>query len=276
MTTFTGTSGNDTFKGTGKDDVFDLDQGGNDVVKAGGGDDTLNFGATFTAKDRVDGGVGDDTLVLAGNYSGGLVLTAKTLVNVEEIDLTGGFSYALTMNDGNVAAGQTMSIGATDLAATDKFTFNGSHETDGAFAISVRFAHAELTGGAGADTFTLGDRLGSSGLGGGGGGDILTGGDGADHFVFLSLGKSGRPHEITDLSNSDTIDIKNIDADTKTAGNQAFTLVSSLDHHAGQAALSFDAEAGKTSLLLDVNGDGKADYTILLDGDHHDFTHFVL
>jgi len=278
MTTFTGTSGDDVFKGKGQDDIFDLDQGGDDKVSGGNGDDTFNFGGALTKADKVNGGAGIDTVVLAGDYSAGLTLSAGTLKGVEEIDVTGHFNYSLTTADGNVAAGERMAIDASDLAASNKITFDGSHETDGAFDFTVRSAQAHLTGGEGADTFTIGDRLGSSvGGGGGTGGDVLAGGAGADTFDFLSLGKAGfRPHEITDLSAEDTIDISNIDADKKTDGDQAFTLVSTFGHHAGEAVLAFDVDTGKTSLQMDVNGDAKADYVITLDGDQTGFTHFVL
>lgn len=277
MTTFTGTSGNDVFKGGSKDDIFDMSQGGDDRVNGGGGDDTFDFGAAFTAKDQVNGGAGADTLVLAGDYSYGLALGAKSLVGVEEIDVTGRFNYSLIMNDKNVAAGQTLTVTSSDLSSANTFKFDGSAETNGAFAISARYAHAELIGGAGADSFTIGDRLSSTVGGKGGGGDVLTGGGGADHFVFLSLGKAGfRPHEITDLANEDVIDISNIDADKNLDGDQAFTLVAKFTHHDGQATLSFNVETGQTSLLMDTNGDAKADYVILLDGDHTDFSNFVL
>ena len=277
MTTFTGTAGDDVFKGKGKDDIFDLGQGGDDKVSGGGGDDFFNFGGALTAKDQVNGGVGDDTLVLEGDYAAGLVFGAKTLTAVEEIDVTGHFNYFLTTNDANVAAGQTLAVNASDLGASNKLTFDGSHETDGAFAFSARFAQAHLIGGAGADSFTIGDRLGSALGGQGGGGDVLTGGAGADHFVFLSLGKAGfRPHEITDLTNDDQIDVANIDANKAAVGDQAFTQVAAFTHHAGELTLTFDIETGKTSLQMDVNGDAKADYVIQLDGDHSDFTNFVL
>lgn len=277
MTTFTGTSGDDIFKGKGQDDIFDLGQGGADKVNGGAGDDTFNFGGAFTAKDAVNGGTGDDTVILAGDYSAGLTLGAKTLVGVEELDVTGPFSYFLTTNDANVAAGQTLTVNAADLGAANRFTFDGSHETDGSFAISARLVQAHLIGGAGADSFTLGDKLGS-GLGGsGGGGDVLTGGGGADRFVFLSLGKAGaRPHEITDLTNDDRIEISNLDADKALAGDQAFVQVAAFTHHAGELTLSFDIDTGKTSVLMDTTGDAKADYVIQLDGDHTDFTNFVL
>lgn len=49
-----------------------------------------------------------------------------------------------------------------------------------------------------------------------------------------------------------------------------------LDGHAGQAALQYKGHADQTLLKLDVDGDGKADAVIVLDGDHRDFDHFLL
>lgn len=81
---------------------------------------------------------------------------------------------------------------------------------------------------------------------------------------------------IGDLAGEDVIDLSTIDANTAVSGDQAFTLVSALDGHAGQAALVYDAGADETALELDTNGDGTADVTIRLGGDHHDFANFVL
>ena len=277
MATFTGTTGNDVFKGGAGDDLFDLGQGGNDKATGAGGDDTFDFGGAFTAKDQAIGGAGYDTLRLEGDYSAGVTFAAKSIKQIEAISLGAHFDYSLKLADGNVAAGQVMAIDASELGAADRLVFDGSAETDGAFDFSVRSARATLIGGAGDDLFHLGDRLGSTIHGSGGGGDKLTGGDGADTFVFFSLGKAGaRPHEITDLTSADKIDISNIDADTTQADNQAFTLVSALDGHAGEAALAYDPDTGKTSLLLDTNGDAAADYVVLLDGDQSGFTNFVL
>jgi Ca2+-binding RTX toxin-like protein len=277
MTDFTGTSGADNLTGSKGDDLFDMSQGGNDKVSGGGGDDIFDFGASFTAKDQVNGGAGDDVLQLDGDYSAGLTFGAKSIKQIEAIVLGANFSYDLTTVNQNVAAGQLMNVDTTDLAASDRVIFDGSAETDGAFLFNVRFAKATLIGGAGDDTFHLGDRFSSGVHGAGGGGDVLTGGGGADLFVFQSLGKAGtRPHEITDLENADRIDISNIDADTHTVGDQAFVLVGAFTGHAGEALLAYDADTGKTLLQLDTNGDAKADNLIQLDADHHDFTNFVL
>ena len=92
MATFTGTPGNDTFDGTTSDDIFDLASGGNDTANGLDGNDVFNFGATLTAADHVDGGTGNDTVNLAGDYCG-LVFGADFMTNVETLKLGAGFDY---------------------------------------------------------------------------------------------------------------------------------------------------------------------------------------
>jgi Ca2+-binding RTX toxin-like protein len=133
-----------------------------------------------------------------------------------------------------------------------------------------------LSGGGGNDQLHGLD--GADTLIGGAGADTLSGGFGKDVFVYSALSDSAVGHAdlITDLANSDRIDLSAIDADTTEAGDQAFTLVSALDGHAGEAALSYDAASGLTSLSLDVDGDGVADAVVTISGEHQDFTGLLL
>src|SRR5439155_1510552 len=69
-----------------------------------------------------------------------------------------GYSYDLTMNDGNVAAGHNLIISANTLkaaggtlAADETLTFNGSAETNGTFTIYSGAGADHIIGGAGAD-----------------------------------------------------------------------------------------------------------------------------
>ncbi len=142
---FTGTSGNDTFTGTAGDDTFDLSQGGNDTASGLAGDDTFLMGSTLTFADRIDGGDGFDTVQLNGSYTN-LTLGAKTLVNIENLQLLGG-NYHITTNDGTVAAGATMNIDGSQINVDHSLNFNGSAELDGNFTV---------IGGAGNDTITTG------------------------------------------------------------------------------------------------------------------------
>ena len=133
-----------------------------------------------------------------------------------------------------------------------------------------------ITGGRGDDTLHGGG--GADTLVGGLGADRLDGGSGADRYVYAAIADStaAGPDVILSLEPTDWIDLSAIDADTTTAGNQAFVLVAALDGHAGRAALVYDDGLGRTRLLLDVDGDATADSVVLIEGDVHGFTQFVL
>jgi Ca2+-binding RTX toxin-like protein len=142
----------------------------------------------FNTGDRIDGGVGKDTLILNGDYSAGVVLGAETMVNVEKIVLDTGFSYNLTTNDDDVVAGAQLVVDASALGSSDALDFNGSAETDGRFLIDGGAGNDTLTRGAGRDTIEAGN--GANTVDGGGGGDILTGGSGVDTFVYRAVSDS--------------------------------------------------------------------------------------
>ncbi|HEV2561861.1 MAG TPA: calcium-binding protein [Rhizomicrobium sp.] len=170
--TFNDSTGADNFSGLGGNDTFNLTNGGNDIAAGGDGNDTFNFAGAFTALDQVDGGTGTDTLTLNGDYSAGVTLTATTMVNVETITVAAGHSYKLITNDANVASGQTLTVDASALGASNTLTFDGSAETNGQFVLTGGAGNDALTGGAGADTFNLGS----------GGNDTASGGNGNDIF----------------------------------------------------------------------------------------------
>ena len=144
-----GTAGNDLLTGTS----------GNDDMHGYGGNDGFFFGANFTAADRVDGGDGDnDQIGLQGDYTGAnaLTLEAGTITNVEAIVVLPGFSYDLTLNDGNVAAGGLLKVQATQLAAGQSLHFDGSAEHDGTIMTFGGQGDDSFTGGWGNDGFYFG------------------------------------------------------------------------------------------------------------------------
>lgn len=171
-----GTAGNDTLTGASQNNIFDLSQGGSDTVNSGPGDDRIVFGATFDATDQINGSSGTDTLALTGNYSGGVIFGATTLVNVERILLNNGigFGYNFTTNDATVSSGGKLTVDGFALGFTNVLTFDGSAETNGYFNITGGLANDILTGGAGGDSFHLEY----------GGNDIVSGGAGSDLFYF--------------------------------------------------------------------------------------------
>ena len=126
-----------------------------------------------------------------------------------------------------------------------------------------------LTGGAGNDTLA-GDE-GIDTLYGGLGKDTLTGGTGKDTFIFKAIGEStvatsGRDI-IKDFSRAqaDKIDLSAIDASTKLSGNQEFKFIQTEAFHKVAGELRFQIVSGDTIISGDVNGDGKADFSIALD-----------
>ncbi|HEY1630640.1 MAG TPA: hypothetical protein VGF56_04960 [Rhizomicrobium sp.] len=201
----TGSAGNDTLTGGGKNDSFNLTGGGNDTAHGGAGNDTFSFGGAFTTADTVDGGANSDTISLSGDYSAGLTFSATNMTSVETLVLNPGHSYNLTTNDANVAAAATLNVVASSLGAGDTLTFNGAAESDGHFAITGGAGNDTLTGGAQADSFDLTT----------GGADTVHGGGGSD---TITLGSNFSVSDAIDGgTGSDTVNLVNI------TGTYAFT-----------------------------------------------------
>lgn len=124
-----------------------------------------------------------------------------------------------------------------------------------------------LAGGAG-DDFLHGE-AGHDMLSGGAGNDLLEGGTGADTFRIGSYesGTGGSADIILDFaSGTDLIDLSSIDADSGTAGDQAFTLIGSgaFSGTAGELRRLFDGV--DSWLQADTDGDAAADFEIMLSG----------
>jgi large repetitive protein len=269
-----------SFDGSAETDGYFLTYGGlgNDTVIGGQQDDGFFFGfGRWGAGDSVDGqGGAMDQLGLQGVYSGASAIAfgAGQIANIEMIVLlTGGdtrfgsggapYSYDLTMNEGNVAGGESMWISATTLAADETLSFNGAAETDGRFVVYGGAGQDSLTGGAGDDEMT--GAGGSDTIAGGLGADTLRGGAGDDIFAYLSPGDStaASMDRILDFASGDRIDLGAIDADGDSLngdtgfsyiGNAAFTNI------AGQLRAFLDGGVWKVE--GDIDGDGIADLVI--------------
>lgn len=222
---YTGTT---NFTGTGNDSDNMLVGGdGNDTLEGGAGNDTLNGGV---GADSMTGGTGDDTYIVD---NAGDVVTEATGEGTDTVRVGLG-TYTLAANVEN-------------LVYTGSGTFRGTGND---------LANA-ITGGAGPDT-----------LSGGGGADTLTGGTGADLFVLSDATQSApaAPDTIADFSavGGDRIDLSGMDANSTTAADDAFTFLgaAAFSNIAGQ--LRIQAVGADLQLQGDINGDGAADFTIIL------------
>ncbi|WP_332044591.1 calcium-binding protein [Phenylobacterium sp.] len=284
-----GTNYADTLSGNG-DDNWLWGLAGDDQLSGGGGNDLLSLGAGNAV---ADGGDGIDTANLRGTGAvdtNGITVSlaiqgsaqatghgSVTLIAVENLSgsvngdtLTGDAGTNLLAGDGG--DDQLNGGGGDDVLAGD-----GKVYVDSAFTapIVTRFT---APGVGGNDALDGGD--GNDTLVGGGGADVLTGGAGRDVFLFTDLIDSGSTATdlIRDLEKKrDIIDLRQIDADTLAAGDQAFVVAKhGFTGRAGELFLEHDKALDITILRLDVDGDREADFILQLVGKHTDFDGFLL
>jgi hypothetical protein len=296
------TAGEDVvFDGSAETDGTFLTYGGfgSDTITGGQQDDGFYFGyGRWGASDSVDGQGGTmDQLGLQGDYtaagSGAITFGASQLTGIEMIVcLTGGdnrfgappgvgYSYDLTMDDGNVGAGQTLYVSANTLHAAggtltsdETLTFDGSAETDGSFTVYSGAGADSIVGGAGGDTLYGG--AGDDAITGGLGADQLHGGTGNDTFFYAATTESTAVSEdqIFDFASGDHIDLSAIDADTVNGGQQGFTFIgsSAFSSTAGELR-AFEQTTDHWVIQGDTDGNGAADLVIAVTvSDSHPLT----
>lgn len=260
-----GGGGNDTLSGegghnrliggTGNDALFASRSGRADLLSGGAGDDVLtgsNVRYDSGAFDRLLGGSGDDVIrsVSFGDHVDGG--TGKDTLDLSFEDY--GCVVDLEAGTMDMAGFQTVTIAGVENVIGGKLPL---------LVVGSRGANI-LTGG-----LTWGDWLI-----GAGGADTLTGGAGADYFVYHSASESasGSPHDtVTDFeSGTDTLDFSAIDAKASQGGDDAFLLTGN-DGQDGFAAgvegqIRISLRDGVTVVLADLDGDGRADMRIDLTG----------
>lgn len=104
---------------------------------------------------------------------------------------------------------------------------------------------------------------------GGMGADVLTGDGGADQFMFAFTTDSRATvaDTITDfVSGVDLIDLGAIDANSALADDQAFGFIGTGAFTKVAGQLRYEIAGGDAKLLGDINGDGRADFALLLSG----------
>lgn len=242
-----GGAGHDTLNGgDGDDELYGDDE--HDILKGGSGSDDM-YGGTGNDTYYVEY-EGDNVTELAGE---GTDTVHTTLTNymisdhVENLSFIGTGNPALNFtgsNVGNIIVGK----GNDDLLDG----LGGADELQGHAGSDV------LHGGAGDDLLI-----------GGAGADVLCGGTGGDLFRFAE-GDSGigsAADGITDFVNYvDKIDLRDIDANSSVAGDQAFSFIGTAAFSGTAGELRYTFDGTDTRVQGDSTGDGVADFEIVLTG----------
>lgn len=255
-----GGDGADKVDGGDGDDEIRGDAG-NDNLKGGAGEDHLYGGADA---DVLDGGAGNDILEGGlGNDTYYIGQDGRLDAVVEDADA--GID---TVSSG--ASIKTLFNNVENLILTGTALHGGGNEL--ANKITGNIYNNSLYGFGGNDVIDGG--TGDDVINGGDGNDTLTGGKGADTFVFdsaialSSMGGIKQSDSILDFNfaQGDVIDLSRIDANALLDGHQSMLLVDMFHKTAGEAVLAYSAAKNVTTLSLDIDGDGKADFVLTVNG----------
>ena len=255
----TGGAGADPITGTAEAEaIFGLE--GNDTLRGGDGDDTLYGGP---GADRLDGEGGNN--VLRGGLGNDRYILREGDVIEGEIGFSQGggidtveawISYTLPRNVEILRLQGDADIDGFGNAAPEALVGNTGRNT--------------LEGGGGNDV--LNGKAGDDTLVGGTGADSLVGEDGADTFVIRAVSESRPGQANRDFINGffraegDRIDLSLIDANSGTAGDDAFTFIGSAAFSGVAGQLRFFTFGGGNFNIVeaDVNGDRVADMQIFV------------
>jgi Ca2+-binding RTX toxin-like protein len=291
--TLDGGTGADSLTGGAGNDAYWVNLNTDIVVEqAGEGTDTVHATATYVLGANVENLVVEGALNLSGSgnelanrltgNAGNNILDGKAGADT----MTGGLGNDTYRVDNAGDAVVERSGGGTDSVQSsvaftlggyvENLTLTGSGAIDGtgnnlANTLSGNGAANVLSGLAGNDTLAgrsgadwLDGGNGNDALTGGAGADSLTGGNGADTFAFAltSDSRGGQRDTIVDFSHAqhDRIDLSGIDA-IAGGGNDAFALVASFNHSAGQLVVR-TVGAGHYLVVGDTNGDAAADFAL--------------
>ena len=236
--------GDDVFYGeTGTSEGAVIGGPGDDVIKSGIGDDLLNGG---TGRDKLYGGAGNDTATYENSATG-------VRVNLTTNRGRGGEATGDRLFDIENLIGSDYDDTLIGSAVSN--TLQGG---DGADTLDGEGGNDFLSGEGDDDTLIAGD--GDDILNGGLGRDILWGGEGVDIFEFLDVAESGIGSSrdvIKDFEQGiDLIDLAAMGATSFSAGGFTST--------AGEVTYKLIGGGTKTVIEYDKDGDGAADFQILM------------
>jgi Ca2+-binding RTX toxin-like protein len=225
-----GRAGDDTLRGLDGNDLLIGGTGG-DYLFGGKGNDTYHVDAGDIVEELA--GEGDDTVLASDSFA-----------------LLAGASVELLAT---LDAGSTAALNLTGNAFSQSIIGNSGANT--------------LLGGGGSDS--LNGYIGDDILDGGAGQDYLTGGAGADTFRLSSASHSavGAADTFADfVSGTDRVDLSPIDANSTTAGDDAFTFIGLAAFSGKAGELRVDGTSGTFIVYGDTDGDGAADFQIVING----------
>ena len=268
--TIYGGAGNDSLGGANDNDLLFGDEG-NDTVSGGDGIDTVQGGA---GEDSLSGGasIGDTLSYATSDASVSVVLQFGDFATV-----SGGHATGDTVNGFSDVIGSDFNDTIRELVGSSLQVANFFSGRGGADLLTMGGGNDRALGGDGDDLIrgeagndTLAGNLGNDRLYGGTGKDRLSGAEGADQFIFLSKAEStfaitGRD-ALTDFSRAegDKINLRAIDANTG-AGNQAFDFIGTRAFTGDKGDLRIMKSGPNLIVLGDTNGDGRADFAILVE-----------
>ncbi len=299
-----GMDGDDTVDGGAGNDNIEGNNG-NDSLLGGAGSDSLrpdgDASPNIIGNDFIDGGLGVDMLSYYGDTFAGVtvnlsLLTAQntggggteTILNVENVsgttfnDTLTGNSVANFLWGGGGGADILSGLGGDDILQGDSngSKLFGGNGNDGLYGGSDTLAD----GGAGNDTIvatgTLNGGAGNDKITGGAGsfvgstfvpkGSTITGGTGADTFIFDSANSSADVgiSKITDFSRleGDKIDMHLLPANTGILAPLTYVGYAPFSSFSGHPEVRVVAGTGEQNVEIDLGGDRVADITIKVVG----------
>jgi Ca2+-binding RTX toxin-like protein len=263
----TGLDGNDSYFVGAGDTIVEIATGGTDTVITS----ALSIDLTSASYANVENAQISGALALTVTGSNGInsiFAETNTAANVLT-GLNGNDTYVVGAGDKIIE----IATGGTDLVASNTISLNlnAAAYKNVEQAILLGTANLNLTGTAGKNYLQGND--GNNILKSGKGADTLVGNAGRDVFDFDLVSHSGTTNNtrdvITDFKHlEDRIDVSTIDAKTTVAGNQRFSFLggegSAFTGHAGQIHYAY--VQANTLIEGDTNGDGRADFQLLLVG----------
>jgi uncharacterized protein len=283
----TGADGNDTFNALAGNDVVN-GGGGVDILNGDEGDDRLILG-TAASGSTIDGGADTDTLVVTSTLT-----SLAGLVSIEALKLVGGAGITLTGSQFANGLAFTTAVSGTGSITVNMdagvnflsqgFVFSGTDVTvnvngtsgsdifksgTGVHIINAGDGNDQIRGGISADIINGG--AGDDKIIGNRGADIITGGTGSDQFRYLFDGETGlgaAADRITDYEiGVDRFNFSLFDTNAGVEGVQGFAFIGNAAFSGGGAAqLRYTSSGDDTLVQADTNGDGVADFEIVLQG----------